>query len=133
MKKYLFVVYGDSPETEGGRAAGMAEMAQWYKSLGKALLDPGAPFTGAKTVSQEGVDDGPIGPNASGYNLVQADSLEAAAELARGCPCSSTGSGLLSSKPSVRPSFLRRLYNPACAAVDNCDRARVRGAGAASS
>jgi hypothetical protein len=86
MKKYLFVVYGDSPESEGARAAGMAEMAQWYRSLGNALLDPGAPFTGAKTVSQGGVNDGPIGPNASGYTFVQADSLDAAAELARGCP-----------------------------------------------
>jgi hypothetical protein len=64
----------------------MAEMAQWYKSLGNALLDPGAPFTGAKTVSQGGLNNGPIGPNASGYAFVQADSLDAAAELARGCP-----------------------------------------------
>lgn len=86
MKKYLFVVYGPSAEDEGERAAGMAEMAGWYQSLGSALLDPGAPFTGAKTVSQNGVENGANGPNASGYNLVQADSLEAATELAKGCP-----------------------------------------------
>jgi len=86
MKKYLFVVYGPSAEGEGERAAGMTEMANWYRSLGSALLDPGAPFTGAKTVSQNGVEDGPNGPNASGYNMVQASSLDAAADLAKGCP-----------------------------------------------
>jgi hypothetical protein len=86
MKKYLFVVYGPKAEGEGERAAGMTEMANWYRSLGPALLDPGAPFTGAKTVSQNGVENRADGPNASGYNLVQASSLDEAAELAKGCP-----------------------------------------------
>ena len=86
MKKYLFVVYGPVAESEADRAAGMAEMAGWYRSLGSALIDPGAPFTAAKTVSDNGQKDGPNGPNASGYNMVQADSLGAAVELAKGCP-----------------------------------------------
>lgn len=86
MKKYLFVVYGPRAEGEGERAAGMAEMASWYRSLGSALVDPGAPFTGARTVSQNGVENAANGPNASGYNIVQAGSLDAAAELAQGCP-----------------------------------------------
>jgi hypothetical protein len=29
MKKYLFVVYGPTAETEAERGAGMAEMASW--------------------------------------------------------------------------------------------------------
>lgn len=86
MNKYLFVVYGPRAENEGERAAGMVEMAGWYQSLGTALIDPGAPFTGARTVSQNGVEAGPIGPNAAGYNLVQVSSLAAATELAEGCP-----------------------------------------------
>jgi len=86
MRKYLFVVYGPTAENEAERGAGMAEMASWYRSLGSALVDPGAPFTAAKTVSQNGVENGPNGPNASGYNVVQAASLDAATELAKGCP-----------------------------------------------
>ena len=86
MNKYLFVVYGPTAESEADRAAGMAEMAGWYKSLGSALIDPGAPFTGARTVSESGVENRPIGPHASGYNMVEAKSLDAAAELAKGCP-----------------------------------------------
>jgi hypothetical protein len=86
VNKYLFVVYGPPAESEAERGAGMAAMAGWYKALGSALTDPGAPFTGVKTVSQSGVENGGIGPNATGYTFVQARSLDAAAELAKGCP-----------------------------------------------
>jgi hypothetical protein len=85
MKKFLFVVYGPSADNQQERAAGMALMADWYRSLGSALVDPGAPFTAARTVSDDGVEDA-IGRNATGYNMVQADSLEAATRLAGLCP-----------------------------------------------
>ena len=85
MRKFLLVVYGPSADSEADRAAGMAMMADWYRSLGPAPVDPGAPFTGAKTVSGKAV--GPaVGPNATGYNIVQAESMEAAVELAAKCP-----------------------------------------------
>jgi len=85
MKKYLFVVYGPSADSEQDREVGMALMAEWYRSLGPALVDQGAPFTGARTVSDGGVGDA-IGPNATGYTMVQAESLEAATRLAGLCP-----------------------------------------------
>jgi len=85
MNKYLLVVYGPSAENEEERSAGMAMMADWYRSLGSALVDPGAPFTAAKTVSDDGVGDA-VGPNATGYNIVQAESLQAATALAKLCP-----------------------------------------------
>lgn len=36
--------------------------------------------------AMQGVEEKASGPNASGYTMIQADSLDAAAELARGCP-----------------------------------------------
>ncbi len=90
--KYVLVVYGPMAENEAERAAGMAEMAEWYRTLGPALVDPGSPFTaGVKTVSQHGVKDGPIGSRATGYNIVEAASLAAAAEMAKGCPLLTAG------------------------------------------
>jgi hypothetical protein len=85
MKKYLFIVYGPPAENEDERSMGMRLMAEWYRSLGSALLDPGAPFTAARTVSSGGAGNA-IGPNATGYNVVQADSMEAAIALAKKCP-----------------------------------------------
>lgn len=84
-KKYVLVVYGPSADSEEDRAAGMAMMAEWYRSLGPALVDPGAPFTQARTVTANG-DGAAIGPNATGFNIIQAESLEAATALARLCP-----------------------------------------------
>ncbi len=85
MKKFVFVVYGPSADSEQERAMGMQLMAEWYRSLGGALVDPGAPFTGARTVSGDGVGDA-IGPNATGFNMVQAESMDAAIDLAKKCP-----------------------------------------------
>lgn len=85
MKRYLFMVYGPVADNEQERSMGMALMAEWYRSLGSALVDPGAPFIGARTVSDGGVGNA-IGPNATGFNVVQADSMDAAIELAKMCP-----------------------------------------------
>ena len=84
-KKYVLVVYGPSADSEEERSMGMALMADWYKSLGAALVDPGAPFTAAHTVSGDGVGEA-IGPNATGFNVVQADSMDDAIRLAKMCP-----------------------------------------------
>ncbi len=90
--KYLLLVHGPMVENEAERAAGMAEMAEWYRALGTALVDPGSPFTGGvKTVSQEGVKDGPIASQATGYNIVEAPSLDVASKLAEGCPLLKAG------------------------------------------
>ncbi|TMD49929.1 MAG: hypothetical protein E6I86_02500 [Chloroflexi bacterium] len=90
--KYVLLVYGPMAENEAERAAGMAEMADWYGRLGPALVDPGSPFTGAvKTVSQNGVKDGAIGSQATGFNIVEAASLSAATEIAKGCPLLKAG------------------------------------------
>ena len=77
---------------DGLHSAGMAEMAAWYRTLGRALVDPGTPFTGGvKTVSQSGDKNGPIGSQATGYNIVEAASLDAATQLAEGCPLLKAG------------------------------------------
>ena len=90
--KYVLMVHGPMAENEAERAAGMAEMAEWYRALGPALVDPGSPFTGkVKTVGQHGVKDGAIGSQATGYNIVEAPSLAAATELAKGCPLLKAG------------------------------------------
>ena len=90
--KYVLLVYGPMAENEAERAAGMVEMADWYGRLGPALVDPGSPLTGAvKTVSQNGVKDGAIGSQATGFNIVEAASLSAATEIAKGCPLLKAG------------------------------------------
>ena len=76
------------PETEEESAKVMKAWEDWYTDLGPAVVDGGYPFgPTAKSVASDGtVSEGPVGTMSSGYTIVEADSLDAAAEMARGCP-----------------------------------------------
>jgi hypothetical protein len=87
MTDYLLLYSGGSmPETEEEQKTVMEAWNAWMVKLGSSLKDGGNPFTPAsKTVSTDGsVSDG--GGSASGYSILSADSLDAAAEMAKGCP-----------------------------------------------
>ncbi|VAW40412.1 hypothetical protein MNBD_CHLOROFLEXI01-4374 [hydrothermal vent metagenome] len=66
----------------------MQEWGAWMGGMGESLVNGGNPFAPeAKSISSDGsVADGAVGTSASGYSVVQADSLDAAVELAKGCP-----------------------------------------------
>jgi hypothetical protein len=88
MAKYALIYHGgSSPETEEEGAAVMAAWGAWMQGLGSALVDQGNPFGSATTINSDGstTDGGGANP-ASGYSLVDADSLEAAVVLAKDCP-----------------------------------------------
>ena len=90
--KYVLLYHGKAAENEQERAAGMQAMAAWYRQLGKALADGGAPFTGAaRTVSSNGAQDGAIGPTPTGYSILEAESLAEATAIAKGCPLLRSG------------------------------------------
>jgi len=89
MAKYVLLYHGGKmPETEAEQAAVMEAWGAWYGQLGSAVADPGNPFTPmAKSVAANGsLSDGPVGTMASGYTVLEAGSLDAAAEMAKGCP-----------------------------------------------
>jgi len=95
MAKYLLVYYGGSAgQTEKERADQMKQWGGWFGKLGKAVADPGNPFSGkVKTVASNGnAKDGPIGqPPATGYSIVEAGDLAQATEFAQGCPVLKSG------------------------------------------
>ena len=87
MSTFIFAYHGgkmpDSPE-EGQKL--MKRWQDWMGGLGAALVEPGNPVGKSKTVSASGVtDDGGANP-LSGYSIVEADSIEAAIEMAKGSP-----------------------------------------------
>jgi len=95
MADYLFLYRGgqrgNSPE-EGEQI--MQKWMNWFKDLGASgnLKDGGQPLEDeGKVVSSKGgpVTDGPYAEAkdlVGGYTLIEAGSLDRAAELARGCP-----------------------------------------------
>ncbi len=95
MKEYLFLLRAGKPASEKTEAENKTEMQAWGAYMGKLAqggnLVGGLPLIGGgKTVSAKGTTseavtsakEGIIG----GYLIIKADSLDKAAELAKGCP-----------------------------------------------
>src|SRR5918996_6409961 len=93
---YLLLYSGGSmPESEAEQATVMEAWNTWMAALGPALKDGGNPFTpgAAKTITADGsirAGDG----SASGYSIINADSLDAAADLAKGRPVLQGGASI---------------------------------------
>jgi len=79
---------GDMPDTEEGRKQSMDAWTSWFGSIGSAVKDGGNPFTEhAKHVRSDGsIGDLSASGMATGYSILQADSLDEATTLAKGCP-----------------------------------------------
>ncbi|MFT5131009.1 MAG: hypothetical protein ACI8W8_004642 [Rhodothermales bacterium] len=92
MAKYLFLYHGGSkPEPEEFPVVMHAWMS-WLQGIGAAVVDGGNPVGPSSTVSSDGsvAENGGSNP-AGGYSLVQAESREAALEMAKGCPILAAG------------------------------------------
>ncbi len=87
MAKFLYVYKGGGmARTEEAQQAAMAAWGAWFEQLGAAIVDPGNPIGATKVVSSNGTSDGGGAGSVTGYTLVEAADLDAAAEQAKGCP-----------------------------------------------
>lgn len=91
MANYLLAYKGGSmPETEAEGKAVMEAWTKWFETLGPAVVDPGNPFGPSQAVAPGGsVGDSAAG--LTGYSVFTAASLDAATELAKGCPVLTAG------------------------------------------
>ena len=87
MPKFVFAYHGGKmPESPEEGAKVMAAWEAWFKDLGSAVVDGGNPVGMSKTVSAKGVDNNGGANPLSGYSIVQADNIDAACAMAKGCP-----------------------------------------------
>ncbi len=94
MPQFMFAYHGGkTPETPEEGAQVMAAWQAWMGGMGDALIQPGNPVGLSKTVSGGGVsDDGGANP-VSGFSVVSAADIDAACEMAKGCPMVVSGNG----------------------------------------
>jgi len=87
MSDYIFAYHGgkkfENPE-EGKKF--MERWRGWAGDLGDAFVNPGSPLGMSRTVGSDGVSDGGGSNPLSGYSVVKAESIDAAVEMAKGCP-----------------------------------------------
>ena len=92
MPKYLYAYRGGStPESEEEQQAVMARWTGWFGQLGPAVVDGGNPFSVSATVGSDGSAGDGGASQLTGYSVVQADGLQAATEMAKGCPVLDAG------------------------------------------
>ena len=93
MTKFVFAYRGGSgmATTPEAQEKAMAEWGAWFGSIGADLVDGGSPFGPSRTVQPDGgsTDGGSAG--LTGYSVVSAPDLAAAAALAKGCPLLADG------------------------------------------
>ena len=82
MKKFMFLHYGfEKPTPEI-----MKKWQEWFASFADKQVEQGG-FMAGKEISKQGTKD--LGWDAdavTGYNIIEAESLEAAEKIARSCP-----------------------------------------------
>lgn len=96
MASYLLAYHGGGmPEDEKEIARVMAAWGTWYQKLGKAIVDGGNPIGRAKTIASTGRVTRGGGKNpVTGYTIIKARDIEAAAKLAKGCPVLKSGGSI---------------------------------------
>ncbi|UOA28867.1 YciI family protein [Pseudosulfitobacter sp. DSM 107133] len=102
MPNFIFAYHGGTtPQTPEEGAAAMAKWVAWFENLGAAVVDGGNPVGQSKTVTASGVTgDGGANP-LSGYSVISAADIDAAAEMAKGCPMVVDGSGSVEVAPII--------------------------------
>jgi hypothetical protein len=90
MAKYLLAYTGGGmAQTEAEREAAMAAWGGWFQQLGSAIVDAGNPVGASTAVTANG--DSQAASGLTGYSIVTAADLAAAAELVKGCPILANG------------------------------------------
>ena len=82
MKKFMLLHYGfENPTPEI-----MAAWGAWFESIADVQTDQGG-FAGGREISDEGIRDLPWDMDSiTGYNIIEAENLEAAVNIARTNP-----------------------------------------------
>ncbi len=87
MPEYIFAYHGGKmPESPEEGAKFMERWRAWSAGIASAYINRGNPVGKSNTVNSSGVADNGGANPLSGYSIVQADSMDAACEMAKGCP-----------------------------------------------
>ncbi len=84
MAKYLVVYRGGNPDAEMDGDVTAAWM-DWFASLDGSVLDMGNPFSASASLDSDGTRSTQTA-GLSGYSLIEAESLDAAADALADCP-----------------------------------------------
>jgi len=87
MAKFVYLYTGGQmAATPEAQAEAMQAWGAWFGTLGEAITDPGNPFgPSSATLGNGGASAGGTS-GIGGYTIINAESLDDATSLAKGCP-----------------------------------------------
>jgi hypothetical protein len=85
---------GGMPQTEEETQQVMAAWGAWFGQLGEAVVDPGNPFGPSMSVGADGSVTEGAASSLTGYVILEAESVAAAAEMATSCPILASGGSI---------------------------------------
>jgi hypothetical protein len=87
MPNYIIAYHGgQQPSSPEEGAKQMENWKAWVSGLGEAIVNPGTPLGKSKTVTSNSVSDVDEANRLTGFSVVKADNMNAALEMAKGCP-----------------------------------------------
>ena len=95
MPQY-FITYlgGDNPSSPEEGEQHFAKYKEWLSSLGDSAVSPANPLKNTSTVNSDGTVTTGGTTSMSGFTIIEADSMEAALLIAKGCPFLDIGGSL---------------------------------------
>ena len=95
MPQYVIVYLGgDRPSSPEEGKQHMAKYREWLSSLGDSAVSPANPLKNTSTINSDGTVTTGSTTSMSGYTIIEADSMEAALSIAKGCPFLDIGGSL---------------------------------------
>src|SRR5688572_28409229 len=93
MGNYVLVYKGGGgmEQSEEAQQKVMAAWTGWFGQLGSAVVDGGNPFGPSASISSDKQVSNGASSGLTGYSILKADNLQAATEMAMGCPILSDG------------------------------------------
>ena len=87
MTQYVITYLGgNQPSTPEEGQKHFAKYKEWVSSLGDVVISPANPFKNTHTISLDGNITEGSKTTMSGYTIVDAESMDAALEMAKACP-----------------------------------------------
>ena len=87
MAQFGFLYLGEPQFDDPDEAK--AHQKQWFDyiaGLGDAVVTPGMPMSPATRITADGIEPAPTEGRLTGLTVVEAESMEAAVEMAKTCP-----------------------------------------------
>jgi len=95
MPQYILTYMGGNrPSTPEEGKQHFAKYQEWLTTLGDAAISPANPLRNTSTISPDGGVTSGSKTSMSGFSIIEAESMDAALSMAKGCPFLDIGGSL---------------------------------------